>query len=36
MKKAALVMSIVALSISALNLALSILTMLEKKHYIDV
>ena len=29
-------MSIVALAISALNLALSVLTILEKKHYIDV
>ncbi len=36
MKKAAFVLSIVALSISALNLAMSILTFLEKKDYLNV
>ena len=36
MKKAALALSIIALTISALNLALNVLTLLDKKYYLNV
>ena len=36
MKKAAFVLSVIALSISALNLALTVLTLLDKKNYLNV
>lgn len=36
MKKAALALSIIALTISALNLALNVLTLLDKKNYLKV
>lgn len=36
MKKAAFTLSIIALTISALNLALNVLTLLDKKNYLKV
>lgn len=36
MKKAALTLSIIALSISVLNLVLSIVALLDKKNYLNV